>query len=61
MADESLRRALMISDGSFLPMLQRPVCLILVLFILYFLLSQFGPVKRCTQRLFSRFKPAVGG
>jgi putative tricarboxylic transport membrane protein len=59
MADESLRRALMISDGSFLPMFQRPVCLILVTVILYFTLSQIPPIKRATQRIFK--KPALAG
>ena len=46
MADESLRRALMIADGSFLPMFQRPVCLILLFFIAYFILGQIPFIKK---------------
>ncbi|WP_186731581.1 tripartite tricarboxylate transporter permease [Vibrio cyclitrophicus] len=55
MADESLRRALMISEGSFIPLFERPVCLILLFFIVYFLLSQVSVVKRCTKRVAKRF------
>ncbi len=46
MADENLRRALMVSQGSFLPMLTRPVSLALVLIILWMILVQFPLVKR---------------
>lgn len=46
MADESLRRALMISDGSFLPMFQRPVCLVLIAVIGYFIISNAPGLKR---------------
>jgi len=42
MADENLRRALMISHGSFLPMFTRPVCLLLLSVILLTILSQMG-------------------
>jgi putative tricarboxylic transport membrane protein len=59
MADESLRRALMISDGSFLPMFTRPVCLTLSFFILYFIVSQIDPVKRFTNKLFHRQRALV--
>lgn len=59
MADESLRRALMISDGSFLPMFSRPVCIILTLCILYFIVVQIPPVKRFSQKLFSRQRALI--
>ncbi len=45
MADESLRRALMVSNGSFLPMFTRPVSLILVILIAFTLLSQLPFMK----------------
>ncbi len=48
MADENLRRALMVSQGSFLPVFTRPVSLILFLIILWTVLSQF--------RFFSSFR-----
>ncbi|MDJ0804013.1 MAG: hypothetical protein QNI97_14150, partial [Desulfobacterales bacterium] len=41
MADENLRRALMVSQGSFLPIFQRPVSLILFLIIIWTVVSQF--------------------
>ncbi len=41
MADENLRRALMVSQGSFMPMFTRPVSLILLIIILWTVISQF--------------------
>jgi putative tricarboxylic transport membrane protein len=41
MADENLRRALMVSQGSFLPVFTRPVSLILFLIIVWMIVSQF--------------------
>jgi putative tricarboxylic transport membrane protein len=58
MADENLRRALLVSRGSFLPIFTRPVALILFLVILLTVLSQFTFYKRITagikNRLFKR-------
>jgi len=51
MADESLRRALMVSRGSFAPMFTRPVSLILVILILLTVVSQFPFAKKFTDRL----------
>lgn len=42
MADSNLRRALIISDGSLLPMLSRPICLVFLAVILGMILSQTG-------------------
>jgi len=50
MADENLRRALMISHGSFLPMFTRPVCLILLSVILLTVLSQMGLFRWIRRR-----------
>ncbi|MFH1984437.1 MAG: tripartite tricarboxylate transporter permease [Pseudomonadota bacterium] len=41
MADENLRRALMVSQGSFMPVFTRPVSLILFLIIVWTVVSQF--------------------
>ena len=41
MADENLRRALMVSQGSFMPVFTRPVSLILFLIIVWTVISQF--------------------
>ena len=46
MADENVRRALMVSQGSFMPIFQRPVSLILFLIIVLTVVSQFGWYKR---------------
>jgi putative tricarboxylic transport membrane protein len=60
MADENLRRALMVSQGSFLPIFQRPVALILFLIIVLTIVSQFPFFRNFKQRLadkmFSRWK-----
>lgn len=46
MADENLRRALMVSQGSFLPFFTRPVSLILLIIIVWMFISQIPVVKR---------------
>jgi len=46
MADSNLRRALLLSDGSFLPMVQRPISLIFVGLIVLIILSQLGVFRR---------------
>jgi putative tricarboxylic transport membrane protein len=51
MADENLRRALMVSQGSFLPFFTRPVALILLLVIVWMFVSQMSFYKRFTARL----------
>jgi len=51
MADSNLRRALMVSGGSFAPMFTRPVSLVLFLIIVILILSQIPPVRRLMQKL----------
>lgn len=51
MADESLRRALMVSRGSFLPFVTRPVALLLLAVTILTILSQF-PAWRNAMRAF---------
>ncbi len=51
MADENLRRALMVSQGSFMPVFQRPVSLILFIIIVWTICSQFGWYKRGFSRI----------
>ena len=46
MADENLRRALMVSQGSFMPVFTRPVSLILLIIILWTVVSQFDWFRR---------------
>ena len=53
MADENLRRALMVSKGSFMPIFQRPVALILFLIIVFTILSQTPIYKKLKKRIFS--------
>lgn len=53
MADESLRRALMLSDGSFLPLFERPIAMLLLGVIIYFILTQIPAVKAKTSRFWS--------
>jgi putative tricarboxylic transport membrane protein len=51
MADENLRRALMVSQGSFLPVFQRPVSLILFLIIVWTVISQFQWYRTFKDRM----------
>jgi putative tricarboxylic transport membrane protein len=54
MADENLRRALMVSQGSFLPVFTRPVALTLFLVILWTVLSQFSVFRSFKDRLVAK-------
>jgi len=51
MADESLMRALMVSNGSFMPMFTRPVSLMLVVLTVLTVVSQFPFMKALKTRL----------
>ncbi len=51
MADENLRRALMVSKGTFLPIFSRPVALGLVLIIVWLVLVQIPSVKKFKNKL----------
>jgi putative tricarboxylic transport membrane protein len=53
MADENLRRALMVSKGSFMPVFRRPVALILFVIIVLTILSQTAIYKQVKQRMFA--------
>jgi putative tricarboxylic transport membrane protein len=57
MADENLRRALMVSQGSFLPIFTRPVSLILFLIIVWTLISQIAFFKNLKNRLLDMILP----
>jgi putative tricarboxylic transport membrane protein len=50
MADENLRRALMVSKGSFWPVFTRPISLALVIIIVWMVLIQIPSVKRLKNR-----------
>ena len=54
MADENLRRALMVSQGSFVPFFTRPVALILIFFIVWMVVSQTPFYRRCKGWLTSK-------
>jgi len=51
MADENLRRALMVSKGSFLPMFTRPVSLILFITIVLTIVSQLAFYKKIKAKV----------
>ncbi len=51
MADENIRRALMVSQGSFMPVFQRPVSLILFIIIVWTVASQLPWYKRNMAKL----------
>jgi putative tricarboxylic transport membrane protein len=55
MADENLRRALMVSQGSFLPVFTRPVSLILFLIIVWTVVSQFDFYRKLKNKVIGRF------
>ena len=50
MTDSNLRRALTISEGSFLPMFQRPISVIFLIVIVVLILSQFHVFDRFKKR-----------
>jgi hypothetical protein len=50
MADENLRRALMVSQGSFMPVFTRPVSLILFIIIVWTIVSQFQWFRKYKDR-----------
>ena len=56
MADENLRRALMVSQGSFLPVFTRPVSLILFLVIVLTVVSQLAWYKKLKAKALTRFR-----
>lgn len=60
MADENVRRALMVSQGSFMPIFQRPVSLILFLTIVLTVVSQFKWYKRLTRNIKLKLLNAIG-
>ena len=45
MLDSNLRRALRLSDGSFLPLIQRPICIFFLVLIVAIILAQLGVFK----------------
>lgn len=56
MADENLRRGLILSNGSFLPFVTRPICLFFLIFILALVLPQIPGFKSLMNKLFKRGK-----
>ena len=56
MADENLRRALMVSQGSFMPVFQRPVSLILFIIIVLTIVSQFDWYRNLKDRAMNRIR-----
>ena len=59
MFDETLRRALMVSKGSFAPIFrigERPVAFILFFVIIYMIIGQIRPVKKAQDRLVAWIK-----
>jgi putative tricarboxylic transport membrane protein len=54
MADENLRRALMVSQGSFLPIFTRPVSLVLFLVIVWTVVSQFQTYRHFKDKLMQK-------
>ncbi|MGD2098219.1 MAG: tripartite tricarboxylate transporter permease [Desulfobacterales bacterium] len=54
MADENLRRALMVSQGSFLPVFTRPVSLVLFLIIVWTVISQFPTYRQFKNKLMDK-------
>ncbi|HKM06279.1 MAG TPA: transporter, partial [Sphaerochaeta sp.] len=46
MTDSNLRRGLRLSDGSLMPLLQRPICVIFLVVIVFMILGQTGLLKK---------------
>ena len=49
MLDENLRRGLDLSNGSFAPMFQRPICIFFFVIIVFMILSQMGVIRLITN------------
>ena len=58
MADENLRRALMLYDGSILPFFTRPICIFFMLFIALLVVQQLPCYPALKAKLFGRKKGA---
>ena len=54
MADENLRRALMVSQGSFLPIFHRPVSIVLFLVIVWTVVSQFQVFRNFKDKMIDK-------
>jgi putative tricarboxylic transport membrane protein len=54
MADENLRRALMVSQGSFLPIFHRPVSIILFVVIVWTVVSQFQIFRNFKDKMIEK-------
>ena len=54
MADENLRRALMVSQGSFLPIFHRPVSIVLFLVIVWTVVSQFQVFRNFKDKMIEK-------
>ncbi len=50
MADSNLRRALIISDGSMMPMLTAPICQFFLVIIMFMILSQTGVFRLLSKK-----------
>ena len=58
MADENLRRALILQNGSILPFFQRPISVFFILFILCLVLPQIPAVSKLARRFTKRGEKA---
>lgn len=57
--DKNLRRALVISDGSFMPFVSRPICIVLILLTLFAIIGRtawFGRMTSAMGSIFSKKK-----
>lgn len=54
MADSNLRRSLVLSDGSLMPFLTRPICIFFVIGIVIMVLAQLNVFGKLKARLFSK-------
>ncbi|WP_426415207.1 tripartite tricarboxylate transporter permease [Aestuariirhabdus sp. LZHN29] len=60
MADENLRRALLVTEGDLWPIFTRPVSCILTITIIYMVLVQLPPIKRLVHGLLDSLKQRLG-
>ena len=56
MADENLRRSLILHDGSFASFFTRPISIIFILFILFLIFGQNKTIVNFSKKLFKRKK-----
>ncbi len=58
--DKNLRRALVISEGDFMPFISRPICMVLIILIVFAIIGRMNWFIQAKNALFGRFRKNGG-